>query len=104
MIDTCVAIVASVTVASVALTAITVRSIEFAKWCLEREDRLAAESQPLTPEIRKLRRETLLHQREQQAIRVTWLVSRGFSDQAREHEKKIDQIDRELSQLELADG
>lgn len=92
-----------VTVTSLALAIVVVHALKFAKWSIEREDRLYAQYQPLTSAVFKMKQETLLSQRQQHEDRYKLLTSSGFDRQASDHGKEILRLDGELLTLARAE-
>ena len=85
-----------VTVTSLALAIVVVHSLKFARWAIEREDRINAQYQPLTSAILKMKQETLTSQRKLHEARYKLLTDSGYDRQASDHKGEILKLDGEL--------
>lgn len=85
-----------VTVTSLALAIVVVHSLKFAKWAIEREDRINARYEPITSAIFKMKHDTLLSQRGLHEARHKLLLNSGHDTAAKEHEKEIARLDGEM--------
>jgi len=87
-------------VVSASCATIVVASLRFSRWVAERADRLAAANEPITPEVRTMKRATLLQQRESRAARLDLLIRQGHGHLVQDEKILIDEIDRELVSLD----
>lgn len=84
---------------SVSCAIVVIGSLRFARWLIEREDRLAVERALLTPEIRRARRVMLIGKREIHVELMNDWSRRGYEKDSETHRQLIDKIDRELCLL-----
>lgn len=82
-VATCVAVTA------LALAIVVVHSLKFARWAIERDDRLALTHQPLTAAVRRMKIETLTRQRKEHEDRWSFLLKSGFDRQADDQRQAI---------------
>jgi hypothetical protein len=86
-------------VGMISAAASVVASLQFARWAVLRQDRLDAEVDPhdLPPEVRKMKIDTLLWQREQYVEKLTNYIRLG--NDPSEVQESLERVDRALSRL-----
>lgn len=75
-------------------------SLRFARWAIERSDRLEERYEPLTSDVLKLRKAQLLKERQIRQDKMQNLIGGGWEKQAAEQSSAIQKIDHDLSSLE----
>lgn len=90
---------------AIAGAVIVTSSLRFARWAIEREERddLSRDLSVASAEVRSLRRNTLLKERERREIGMVQLVAGGYEKRATQERDAIAFIDRQLEDIDQAE-